>query len=123
MAVKSMQLCWIVVANLKQAIKFYTEVLGLKLLSSTEELGWAELQGKDGEGLIGLAQANDHYAIKPGSNAVITFTVEDMEQARLEMQAKGLKLIGEVTEVPGHVKMQDCVDADNNFFQLVQALD
>ena len=122
MAVKSTQLVWIVVADLKEAIKFYTETLGLKLLNSAEEFGWAELQGKDGGGMIGLAQASSHSPLKPGSNAVLTFTVDNIETARTELQKKGLKLVGEVVEVPGHVKMQDCVDADNNFLQLVEDL-
>ncbi len=123
MTVKSVQLCWIVVADLKKAIAFYTETLGLKLLSSAEEFGWAELQGKDGGTMIGLAQAGGHSPFKPGSNAIMTLTVDDIEKARTELQNKGLKLIGEVVEVPGHVKMQDCVDADNNYLQLVQSLD
>ncbi len=123
MAVKSTQLCWIVVADLKASIKFYTEILGLKLLSSTEEFGWAELQGKDGGTMIGLAQGSTHTPFKPGSNAILTFTVDDIEAARIDMQKKGLKLIGEIVEVPGHVKMQDCVDTDNNYLQLVQSLD
>lgn len=123
MSVKATNLCWIVVSDLKKAIKFYTETLGLKLLNSTEEFGWAELQGKDGGTVIGLAQASSHNPVKAGSNAVLTFTVDDIEKARQELKQKGLKLVGEVIEVPGHVKTQDCFDSDNNYFQLVQTLD
>ena len=123
MSVKSSQLSWIVVADLKKAIKFYTEVLGLTLLSSAEEFGWAELQGKDGGSTIGLAQANEQTPLKPGSNAVMTFTVDDIDQACAGLKQKGLQLVGTIVEVPGHVKMQDFVDVDNNHFQLVQALE
>jgi predicted enzyme related to lactoylglutathione lyase len=122
MVVKSSELSWLVVANLKQAVEFYTKTLGLKLLNMTEEHGWAELQGKEGGTMIGLCQTSDCSPLKPGNNAVMTFTVSDMDQARKELQARGLTLVGPVVEVPGHVKMQDFVDPDNNRFQLVQQL-
>ncbi len=122
MVIKSSELCWLVVADLKKAVEFYTKTLGLKLLSMAEEFGWAELQGKDGGAMIGLCQACAEMPLKAGSNAVMTFSVNDMDQARKELQAKGLRLVGDVIEVPGHVKMQDFVDLDNNRFQLVQTL-
>jgi predicted enzyme related to lactoylglutathione lyase len=122
MVVKSTELCWLVVADLKQAVEFYTKTLGLKLLNITEEHGWAELQGKDGGTMIGLCQDSAHSSVKPGFNAVMTFTVDDMDKARKELEARGVVLVGPVVEVPGHVKMQDFFDKDNNRFQLVQQL-
>jgi predicted enzyme related to lactoylglutathione lyase len=122
MVIKSTELSWLVVTNLKQAVEFYTKTLGLKLLNMTEEHGWAELQGKEGGSTIGLCQTSDRSPIKPGFNAVMTFTVDNMDLAIKELQSKGLKLVGPVIEVEGHVKMQDFFDLDNNRFQLVQNL-
>ena len=51
-----------------------------------------------------------------------TFTVPDIKKAIGEMSKKGVKLIGEMMEVPGHVKLQFFVDADGNTFQIVEEL-
>ncbi|MBS3903359.1 MAG: VOC family protein [Anaplasmataceae bacterium] len=122
MRTKTMSLAWIAVKNLKQAIKFYTEVLGMKLMETHEQFGWAELQGHDGGARLGIAQLPDEGHFKAGQNAVVTFTVENIEKATTELTTKGATCIGSVQEIPGHAKLQMAVDADGNHFQLVQIL-
>lgn len=122
MFVKSMELVWIVVKDLKKAIKFYTETVGLKLMEEHETYGWAELQGHEEGSRLGIAQANSEEAVQPGSNAVVTFTVENIEEALSDLKKNGAKFLGAVQEVPGHVKMQSVVDGDGNRFQIVQKL-
>lgn len=112
---------WVVVKDLKQAIEFYTKVLGFKLDNESPEYGWAELSSTQGTS-IGLAAENDSCEIKAGNNAVITVSVPDIEVAREELKSKGVTLYGEVMEVPGHVKLQNFNDSDGNSFQLVQTL-
>lgn len=118
----SIHLIWIVTKDFKKAVKFYTDVVGLKLLEMHDEFGWAELQGKDGGARLGIAQQNDIDGVAPGSNAVIAISVKDVEKARKEFSAKGAKMIGEILEIPGHVKLQTVVDQDGNRFQLAQQL-
>lgn len=118
---QSIDMVWIVVKDVKQAIHYYSDILGLKLISFQEEYGWAELQGESGC-MMGIAGCCDYNPIKAGSNAVITLSVKDLEKTKMEMLGKGVKMVGETQEVPGHVKMQTCVDADGNHFQLVQKL-
>jgi predicted enzyme related to lactoylglutathione lyase len=120
---KSFDLAWIVVKDLKEAVKFYTETVGLKLLELHEEFGWAELQGPNGGAMLGIAQENDNDPYKAGTNACLTFTVENLEKSRDSFLAKGAKFVGEIIEVPGHVKMLTGVDGDGNHFQLAQMLD
>ena len=122
MNLKSMDLVWIVVNDLKQAIKFYTETVGLKVMETHEEFGWAELEGSKGGARIGIAQKSPkgEDGVEPGQNAVMTFTVGSLEQAITDMQKKGATLIGKVQEIPGHVKMQMASDSDGNRFQLVE---
>ncbi|MBS0605259.1 MAG: VOC family protein [Verrucomicrobia bacterium] len=122
MNLKSMSLVWIVVNDLKQAIKFYTETVGLKLMEIHEEFGWAELEGHNGGARLGIAQMQlkSEDDVKPGQNAVMTFTVASLEKAIADMLKKGAKLIGEVQDIPGHVKMQMAADSDGNRFQLVE---
>lgn len=122
MQVASIDLIWIVVKDLKQAVKFYTETAGLKLMELHENFGWAELQGHQGGARLGIAEANNSEGMKAGQNAYVTLTVEDIEQAKESLAKKGAKLLGAIEEVPGHVKLQKGVDADGNHFQLVQKL-
>jgi predicted enzyme related to lactoylglutathione lyase len=115
---RSINMTWVVVDDLDRAIKFYTDVVGLNLQEHVPEFGWAELQGNGGCRL-GLA-TGPH---SPGGNAVIAISVDDIDAASKEMQGKGAKLIGDMIEIPGHVKLQDMVDPDGNQLQLAQKLD
>lgn len=120
--VQSAGLAWIVVQDLDKALKFFTEVLGLKVLSRADEWGWAELAGEDGVAILGVAHSAHETQVKPGQNAIMTFTVSDIEHSKSAMAKKGAELVGEVMEIPGHVKLQSFKDKDGNLFQLVQTL-
>ncbi len=119
---QSFDLAWIVVKDLKKAVKFYTETVGLKLLELHEEFGWAELQGPSGGARLGIGVENDKDPIKAGTNACLTFTVENLEKSRDSFLEKGAKFLGDIMEVPGHVKLLTGVDADGNHFQLAEML-
>ncbi len=121
MEVQGIQLVWIVVDDLEKSIRFYTDVLGYTILQDSREMGWMELScGNDMR--LGIAQKNDMDQIPAGSNAIITMTVSDISKAIEEISRKGVKLIGEMIEIPGHVKMQTIQDLDGNKLQLVQML-
>ena len=122
MSIKGIHLAWIVVKDVKKAVKFYTEVVGLTIQNFDENYGWAELVGEDGA-VLGISQQSDDNNIKPGQNAVLTLSVEDIVKSSAELAKKGTKLIGEMMEVPGHVKLQMCVDQDGNHFQLAECLE
>lgn len=122
MSVKSINLAWIVVNDLKNAVKFYTHTIGLKLIEMQEEYGWAELAGHDGGTRLGIAQKSDIDPIKPGQNAVVTLTVADLAKTKSDLSKKGVKMQGDVLEIPGQVKLQMVQDQDGNSFQLVEVL-
>ncbi|MBA3957589.1 MAG: VOC family protein [Parachlamydiaceae bacterium] len=122
MTVKGMHLSWIVVSDLKKAKKFFTESVGLQIAEAHDEMGWIELKGKEGGSILGIAQATDQEPIKAGSNAVVTLTVDNLEQACSQFAKSGVRLVGTIQEIPGHVKMQLFEDLDGNKFQLVQIL-
>lgn len=122
MNVKKIEMSWIVVKDVKAAVKYYTDVIGLKLMEFNDEYGWAELQGHEGGSRLGIAQANPRENVKPGQNAVVTFTVANLDKAKEEMIKKGAKFEGEVIEIPGHVKMQTMFDSDGNRFQVCETL-
>lgn len=122
MKTKSVDLCWIVVSDIKKATHFFTETLGMRVTSEYEEYGWVELEGHGGGATIGLAAAGDSSPLPAGSNAVITLTVENIEQTVEELKKKNVELIGDLMEIPEHVKLQLIKDVDGNYLQLVQVL-
>ncbi|MBY0528986.1 MAG: VOC family protein [Rhabdochlamydiaceae bacterium] len=124
MTAQTLGLAWIVVNDLKKAVAFYTDVIGMKLMEFQEEFGWAELEGQKGGARLGIAQVcpTDPEGNQAGQNALITLTVENLETSIAQLIEKGAKLIGSIQEVPGHVKMQTVCDPDQNRFQLVQVL-
>jgi len=125
MHAKSIGLAWIVVKDIKKAVKFYTDVVGLKLIEMNEEFGWAELEGREGQGMrLGIAQQSEECPspVNPGQNAVLTFTVDNIDKAIKDMQKQGASFLGKVEVVPGHVKLQTMKDTEGNVFQLVEVL-
>lgn len=127
MSGKRLDLAWISVKDFKKAIKFYTEVVGLKIAEINEEWCWAELIGeKDGFrlGIGGECQPGEeeNCPVKPGQNAVITITVPNLEIEMNELQKKGVRFVGKIQEVPGHVKMQLVQDIDGNYLHFVEKL-
>lgn len=123
MSAPSVDLIWISVADFQKAVKFYTEVVGLKVLEmhDSEHMGWAELGSPKGGGaILGIGRHSHHCPIPAGGNAVVTLTVPNIETATAEMKKKGATIVGEVQEIPGHVKMQLFVDQDGNHCQLVE---
>src|ERR1700720_617078 len=106
MIAKRSDLAWITVSDINKAKKFFTEVVGLELRTDTPEYGWIELIAKDGGSALGVGQCNPQYSqVQPGHNAIVTFTVDDIDAAKAEFTQKGVTLIGDIVEVPGHVKM------------------
>ena len=122
MKVKEIGLIWIVVKDVKAAVSYYTDIVGLKLMEFNEQYGWAELEGHEGGARLGIAQENPQEKITAGQNAVVTFSVENLEKVKAEMVKKGAKCEGDVIEIPGHVKMQTLSDLDGNHFQICELL-
>lgn len=118
---KGIGLVWIVVKDLNTAIEYYTEVLGFKLRTRDDQMGWAELVGDEGA-MLGLSVDSDFSPLKPGQNGAVTITVPNLEQARSEVEKKGAHLLGDIMEVPGEVKLQTLKDKDGNLLQLVELL-
>ena len=120
---KRMDLAWITVADYQKARDFFVKTLGMKVLNETPEYGWGEFGAHEGGASLGVAQVNpQHSSEKPGSNAIMTFTVDDIVAKKRELESKGVKFEGHIIEVPGHVKMATFIDKDGNKFQIVEDL-
>ena len=120
MAVKRIDLAWIEVSDWEKAKQFFTEVVGLKVVSTQEQFGWMELRGADGGTLLGVAKSNEGNDLRPGQNAIVALTVDDIVATKAEMEAKGATFHGDIMEVPGQVKLALFSDPDGNLFHLVQ---
>ena len=123
--IKNMGLAWVAVADVKRAKKFFVEDLGLTLVTDNEEHGWLELAPEDGMFMLGVGKACDETGkeVSAGSNAIVTMTVDDIVEAKALLEKKLVKIIGDIIEIPGHVKMLMFTDYDSNKFQLVEMLD
>lgn len=118
--VSDISMAWVVVKDIEASIRFYTEVVGLKLAEHCKEYGWAELVAINGGARLGLAQVCEREPMNPGQNAVVGLTVGDILKAK-ERLAKGkTNFVGDIMEVPGVVKLQTFTDPDGNKFQLAE---
>lgn len=123
MSIQSADLTWIVVSDIHKAKHFFSEILGLEIKSASDDYGWVELQGKKGGMTIGLAKADEAQCPVPaGGNGVITFTVDNIESMKQVFEQKNIQIIGDVMEIPGHVKLLMFKDPDGNYFQLAEVL-
>jgi predicted enzyme related to lactoylglutathione lyase len=111
-----LMLTWYSVDDLERAKKFYGEMLGLK--KTFEMPGWAEFAAAEGGASIGLNA--DPRAKGPSGVAVLR--VADLDKARKELAARGVKFEGEVEEVPGVVRIGTFRDPAGNRLQLAQVL-
>lgn len=114
------ELTWVAVSDLERARHFFTKVLKLKETTYSKEYAWAEYEGKEGGGRIGIAHKSTSSPIQPGQNGVITLTVPNIEKAIKELSAANVKLVGELVHVPNVLKMQIFLDEDKNHYQLVE---
>ena len=125
MKIKNMELGWISVYDLARSKQFFTETLGLELGHSNEAHGWLELKTATAGFWLGVGKYTKEAngPIVPGSNTVLTMTVDDLLATKAELEAKKVVFVGEILEIPGHVKMALFQDPDGNHFQLVERLD
>lgn len=124
MIVKRSDMAWITVGDIAKAKKLFVDVLGMQVRSDAPEYGWMEVVAKDGGSALGIGQFNPEYGkeVLPGQNAVVTFTVDDIVVAQAVLEKNNVTILGDICEVPGHVKMLFFADADGNKFQIVQLL-
>ena len=122
MAIKSINLVWVSVHDFPAAIQFYRDILGLKVHEINENYGWAEFSGQEGGALLGVAMTRIEALIQSGQNGIVTFTVDNIMKTKADLIQKGVRMVGEIEEVPDLVKMQLFVDVSGNHAQLVELL-
>lgn len=108
---------WYNVSDMERAKKFYGDVLGLT--KRIEMQGWTTFSHAEGATAIGLSEGRG----TPGpGGATAVFRVPDLDRARKELAARGVKFDDKIEEIPGMVRIGTFHDPFGNRLQLVQLL-
>ncbi len=107
------------VSDLDASLAWFQDVLGFEEIFKIPEAGWAEV-ATPAEGVsIGLEQ-RDEVGGDGGSTPVLG--VADIDAARAELEAKGVRFDGDTVEIPGMVKLATFFDPDGNRYMFAQSL-
>ncbi|MBO3808384.1 MAG: VOC family protein [Candidatus Brockarchaeota archaeon] len=104
------------VSDLRRAVKFYEEILGLEKKYEYSSYAGFECGGVE-VGLIPKLEECKHVASKSPS---VEFLVENVERFYEELKGKGVKFIRELHEEPWGGKQATFTDPDGNILEIVQ---
>jgi predicted enzyme related to lactoylglutathione lyase len=104
------------VSDLDRAVKFYEDIVGLRLMRR-EASSWAEFDA----GPIGFAL---HAAIEgrpmQTGGATVVFRVDDLDVARAALESRGAEFEDHVGEVEGFARFASFRDPDGNAVQIIE---
>lgn len=110
------------VRDLGASVRFYTEVLGLRLRMRAGD-GWAEIDAGPGL-LIGLHPFEPSNTPKPGTPGSIAIGLNvttDIGTVRAQLEKRGVRFDGPTVE-DEHVRLAFFSDPDGNALYLAQVL-
>ena len=98
------------VSNLDAAVEWYQDTLGFELLYKVDEIGWCELQSSVEGVNVGLSQVE---VLTPGGTTP-TFGVQDIDASKAVLEAKGVRIDGDIVDYPDMVRLLTFYDPDGN---------
>ena len=107
------------VSDLDRSINWFKDMLGFDLIYRADEVGWAEMASPAKGVTIGVGQ-NESPEGRGGTTPV--FGVDSVDEARAEIEAKGVTFDGDTVEIPGMVKLATFFDPDGNTYMLAEDL-
>jgi predicted enzyme related to lactoylglutathione lyase len=107
------------VMDWERATRWYQEVLEFKLIYDVPDMGWCELESGVPGTTIGLSKV-DH--LQPADVITPILGVKDIDAARRELEARGVRFIGETTTIPDLVRLASFTDPEGNILRLAQSL-
>jgi predicted enzyme related to lactoylglutathione lyase len=113
--------CALHVSDIDRSIGWYADVLAFTLLYKLNQAAWCEMATAVERVRVGLGE-NMEGSGRGG--ATLTFGVRDIEAAKAAIVAKGVRLDGDIIEIPGMVRLLTFYDPDDNalmFYQDLQA--
>ena len=106
------------VSDLDRAIDWYQRVLGFELEYRMDDIGWCELISPVAKVKVGLSVVETP---NPGG-ATPTFGVEDIESAKLSLEAAKVRIDGDITTIENMVRFMTFYDADDNALMFYQTV-
>jgi predicted enzyme related to lactoylglutathione lyase len=103
-------------SDMDRAVKFYQEVLGLRL-RFREGSRWAEFEV--GPVRLALHGVPEGRGIEPGGGTAV-FRVPDLDAARAGLEARGAAFDEHVGEVEGFARFASLRDPDGNVLQIIE---
>lgn len=114
------------VSDMDRSIAFYTEVLGLKLLSNNfdeehqEKYAFLALEGANLELVQALAHPFAAPELRPPYCPHLALTTDDMETTLEMIEKRSIPVVKGPLEIPGEVKWVYLRDPDNNVIEFVE---
>ncbi|WP_152656534.1 VOC family protein [Oceanobacillus sp. CFH 90083] len=109
---------WYNVSDLERTMEFYTEQLGFEKYSFDKENGMGSVHTNTKDCYIGFSEAEK---IIP-STAAAVMEVENIDAAVKKLTEKGIVFNGDVSIIPGYVKLITFKDPDGHDLELSQTL-
>ncbi len=103
-------------SDMDRAVKFYEDVLGLRLVRR-DGANWAMFE--TGSVRLALHGAIEGRPVEPGG-ATAVFRVEDLDGARAALEARGVEFEEHVGEVEGYARFASLRDPDGNVVQIIE---
>lgn len=108
------------VSDLDRAIDWYQKILGFELQYRLDDIGWCEMVSPVANVNVGLSVVETP---NPGG-ATPTFGVKDIAAAKSALEAKDVRIDGDVISIENMVSLLTFYDADDNalmFFELLNS--
>lgn len=122
---KGISLASVTVSDLKAAKHLFVDLLGLEIKEHAEEFKWLELGAEDQEARLGVGEyfeAPGSEYMKPGTSAILSIEVNNVEEAKKYLENNGVEFLNGVLEIPGEVKLALFKDSDGNRYFLSEKL-
>ncbi|MGH2662622.1 MAG: VOC family protein [Actinomycetota bacterium] len=103
------------VTDMDRAVDFYSTVLGLRLVRR-EDSQWAEFDA----GPVRLALHGTIEGRPPEAGGTVVFRVEDLEEARADLQARGAEFAEHTGDIEGFARFASLQDPDGNRVDLIE---
>ena len=112
--------CAFGVTNLPRSIAWYRDVLDFELLYEADDIAWCEIKTGVERVNVGLSERQETGG---SGGATLTFGVTDLEAAKATLVERGVRLDGDILEIPGLVRLLTFFDPDNNALMFYQEPD
>jgi predicted enzyme related to lactoylglutathione lyase len=106
------------VSDVKTAKEFYITKLGLEVMEDAENFFAAKAGGVRLSFFGGYKKPDDPEDVRTGTSIILR--VENLDEAKKELSAKGIEPLGDVIDIPDFHKFLEYEDSDNNVFFLAE---